>query len=109
MKLVQYTGRTRKPHQASLAEHNQTSACSTATGKHDWNVINRARSSPATAIPVQTQTVTPPAAPSEGGMNTPVDLNDFQSNQQQQRQRGGVVTAAARTMGPNRSVAPRLS
>ena len=73
------------------------------------NAINRARSSPNTAIPVQTQTVIPPAAPSEGGMNTPVDLNDFQSNQQQQKQRGGVVTAAARTMGPNRSAAPRLS
>jgi hypothetical protein len=51
------------------------------------NAINRARSSPATAVPIQTQTVVPPAAPVEGGMNIPLDLNDFQSNQQQQKQK----------------------
>jgi len=88
------------------------------------NNISRARANSANTTPIQRATVTPPApgaippagrptpaaqptAPmSTGGMNTPADINDPQANAR--RPRGRVVTAAARSMGPNSS-APRLS
>ena len=88
------------------------------------NAVARARANAATTPPIQRATVIPPApgaippagrptpaaqptAPmSTGGMMTPADINEPQASAR--KPRGNVVTAAARTMGPNSS-APRLS